>query len=338
MKVENAVKPAMATKPESDAMAIDEPVKVEQPPQPLQPPSSLPAAPSISSAETPSGAEQMENTSISIKTSQTPAQPTERAIASPTPPTPTPVDHVPPPIVPTPAEAEATTIPEATPATPADPAESLSLPPSLDHLSHPPTKILYISNLRRPFTHDALHEFLGPSSLPIEAHPPHANTTAPGLWLSGVKDHAYAGFLSAQAALDVAIRINEKVWPEGMGAALAVQFVDPSVVSDLIAREEDAWKSRQKLVLVVEKAGDGWKFNLDTIGSAPGRLGSLASQPPPRVPIADTGPIRVPPRGPAADRYAPYERNGREDRRGLGPIRRTRTRPYLSWREGPGRR
>jgi hypothetical protein len=225
----------------------------------------------------------------------------------------------------------------------ADP--SIPLPAPLAHLPHPPTRVLYISNLRRPLLLADLHAYLSCSALPdVRAQLPFANASYPGLWLSGVKDHAYAGYESAEDAIATAIRVHGTTWPEGTGAPLEVQFVDPAQVPDLIRREAAAWTDgRQRLALTLN---DGL-FGLESAGAGGPQPGRLAFG------LARGGPAgQVPVRGPAADREklrsngptTPYARlpgrdrpgNGVHAPSGRGALRYTRTRPTLAYREGPG--
>ncbi|WOO83225.1 Titin [Vanrija pseudolonga] len=289
-----------------------------------------------------------------------------------------------------------------------------SLPPSLAHLVHPPTTVLYISNLRRPLQLSALHAHLGPSGSALpESRAPFGSPLTPGLWLSGVKDHAYASYASVGAALSAAERIHGAVWPKDTGMALDVQFVDAAAVASLLQREEAAWNTgRNKLSLVVSRVGDAFEFDLVAAGAggpirggraaglanplaaataaaarpaaglasrlsaapagfsvlgAAGRTAatagapatpagpSMTAPPPARAGAPSSlgarlgaAPYARPPAGngpaPVLPPVAPWDRRGdndrppptrREERAALGPVRRTRVRPVLAWREGP---
>ncbi|CAK9785386.1 hypothetical protein CC85DRAFT_284545 [Cutaneotrichosporon oleaginosum] len=205
---------------------------------------------------------------------------------------------------------------------------TLPLPEALSHLasSHPPTSVLYISNLRRPLLLSALHEYLSPTALPAPPRLPFTHAEYPGLWLSGVKDHAYAGFASASEALAIAARVHGAVWPDG-GAALAVQFVDPAVVGSLMAAEEEAWEKRQRLVLVSRKEGDAWRFDV-----VPPR--HAKQERPPASVSAAAQPDAQGLKQSLAERLSGPSQAKIEDK--LGPIRRTRAQPTLEYREGPG--
>ncbi|GMK59504.1 hypothetical protein CspeluHIS016_0801100 [Cutaneotrichosporon spelunceum] len=220
---------------------------------------------------------------------------------------------------------------------------SLPLPASLSHLatSHPPSSVLYVSNLRRPLLLSALHDYLSPTTLPNNPSLPFAHVDYPGLWLSGVKDHAYAGYDTATTALQVAERVHGQVWPE-RGAALGVQFVDPAQVNGLMEKEEAAWGSRQRLVLVSEQEDGEWRFDVAPPATETRRSGGLAnpnpaSSAPPASATADHD------RKTLADRLAnplansqnpPPKEEGDKDK--LGRIRRTHAQPSLEFREGPG--
>lgn len=150
------------------------------------------------------------------------------------------------------------------------------LPSSLSHLLHPPTSTLYITNLRRPMLLSTLHDYVSPSSsslLPPPRHP-FASEDAPGLWLSGVKDHAYAAYPTIDAALEVAGRIEGVMWPEDTGAKLHVEFVPDEKVAELVEKEEAAWSNgRQKLSLQVQREGDEWSFTFKGEGAIGPRAG-----------------------------------------------------------------
>ena len=274
------------------------------------------------------------------------------------------------------------------------------LPPTLSHLSHNPTSTLYITNLRRPFLHAALHDLISPSDSPSDRlptpKPPFAASDHPNLWLSGVKDHAYAAFASESAAIDAAERLEGRKWPEETGQELHVEFVPDEMVRNIVEREEFAWANgRQKVTLRISRPTENeeWSFDLVgnvTTGNRSGSIGSrpgfsapnLTGRPPPMMPIAGPSRLVPPPRsnlngdaltrppvgaptGPAAGvgikgraGYAvpPHlaKTGNGEVSRGPGgggvgvrtgpgagrlgnPMRRTRVRPGLFWKEGPGR-
>ena len=158
------------------------------------------------------------------------------------------------------------------------------LPESLSHLLHPPTNVLYITNLKRPFTVGVLHDYLDlPSDASDESSSvlppskgPFASDQYPGLWVSGVKTHAYAVFPSTPLALAAAKGVEGDKWAEGNNAVLHVEFIPADRVRDLVEREEAAWANgRQKLSLRIEKTSSGYDFthnggtSLWTNGRAP---------------------------------------------------------------------
>lgn len=185
---------------------------------------------------------------------------------------------------------------------------STPLPPALSHLRHPPTSTIFITNLRRPLLLSSLHEHVAPSAHPDNIFPPprhpFASEDAPGLWLSGVKDHAYASYASIEEALDVAKRIENETWPEDTGAPLHVEFIPDDRVKALIEQEEAAWANgRQKLSLHIEQRGEGeWDFRLSgsgTIGAGPGTNGRPPPLPFGARPVDAGRPAFAPrPRGP----------------------------------------
>ncbi|WVR09413.1 hypothetical protein IAU60_006480 [Kwoniella sp. DSM 27419] len=170
----------------------------------------------------------------------------------------------------------------------------LPLPASLSHIQTPPSSVLYITNLRRPLMHGALHDYLNPASSSEAQLPPtkapFATDDHPGLWLSGVKDHAYATYVSAEDALQAAERVDGRKWPEDTGAELSVFFVPENLLLDLVEREEQAWKNgRQKLTLKADPSGrDDGEFTFELIGS-----GGLGNNPPLRGGVA-RDPIPIP--------------------------------------------
>jgi len=258
------------------------------------------------------------------------------------------------------------------------------LPHSLSYLLHPPTSTLYITNLRRPLVHSALHDYLFPTSSPASDRlpppkPPFATRDHPNLWLSGVKDHAYAAYPSIEAALAEAERIEGQTWPEETGEKLHLEFVPDELVRGLVEREEFAWANgRQKLTLrMIEKDGEV-DFGLQGSGaigrrpavSRPNPPGVGLARPPPLTGLArpqptltGTNAIRPPPgaptgpaagvgigiRGRAVPPHLARPGNGglparpvvgrglrTAEGRLLNPMRRTRVRPGLFWKEGPG--
>lgn len=187
--------------------------------------------------------------------------------------------------------------------------EAVPLPDSLSHLLHPPTSTLYLANLRRPLLHPALHSYIYEEASPIsdprlpEPRNPFASTEYPGLWLSGIKSHAYATFSSIQEAVNTAQRIEGQIWPEDTGGKLHVEFVDDDIVRDLVDKEEAAWANgRQKLNLKISKGQDGEvKFEFEgagSIGPGPSR-GDRSRNGNGPLPLAGPGPSSVGIRGQA---------------------------------------
>ncbi|KAL7422383.1 hypothetical protein Q5752_003029 [Cryptotrichosporon argae] len=252
---------------------------------------------------------------------------------------------------------------------PSSPSSSLPLPPGLAHLLHPPTSVLYVSNLKRPYTLPALHEHISALALLADRTfaAPFSAPSTPGLWVDGVKSHAYALFDSVGAATAAATALDGAVWPEGTGAPLAVQFVEPRELARLVDEEEQAWRAdRQRRRLCVEKDGEGFRFRTEPEGK-PTAPAHPPRAPPAAVPLLGRGaPLGQARQGGrellGSDRQArgaalgqatgpagpgigirgrappPHMQRDQGWAGGLGPIRRTRTRPELTWREGPGRR
>ena len=153
------------------------------------------------------------------------------------------------------------------------------LPPSLSHLRHPPTSTLYITNLRRPLIHSALHEYLFPTTSPLSdrlpsARPPFASSDHPNLWLSGVKDHAYATYPTVEAALAEAERVESKQWPQETGDKLHVEFIPDELVRGLVDKEQSAWgNGRQKLTLQINQPSDDGTGQVEFELSGRGSIG-----------------------------------------------------------------
>ena len=209
-----------------------------------------------------------------------------------------------------------------------------SLPSELKHLIHPPTTCLYISNLRRPLLLPALHEYVTPSEQQSPLLPPpkapFSNPEYPNTWLSGIKSHAYAVYDTVESAVEAAIRIDGKIFPEDTGGELKVDFVDEDEITRLVQREEAAWlNGRQKLELKItetdEGDGTGYKFDFSggsSNGSSNGRPMNGRNAPPPP---GRRAPVAVPLTGinatPVGNRYpeGPGGRQGEGSRLPSGP-------------------
>lgn len=174
------------------------------------------------------------------------------------------------------------------------------LPEALAHLVHPPTSVLHLSNLRRPLLLPTLHRYVFVDSSPRQDYAdllpsvkaPFASTDYPGLWLSGIKSHAYAVFESVEQATAAAERIEGVQWPEDTGAEVRVEFVDEDVVKGLVEREEFAWTNgRQKMTLKVDKKGsDPVEYDFHFEGVSGGQV----ARPAPGVRGAPSGPAAGP--------------------------------------------
>ncbi|RSH81650.1 uncharacterized protein EHS24_007830 [Apiotrichum porosum] len=346
---------ASVTAPSPTVIPPETPVQPEPPaePEPVveQPPAQQPVSPLPTAPLTPPRAPSPLPTAVvGIEVDNGPNEPfsvprvSEPAPRSPSPPR-LPVDRPPTPPVKTSAQPAGTVTATAVaspplprsvsprrsgspPKTQAPALSSLKLPASFPP-GHPPTSLLYITNLRRPLLHSALHALLECTTLPTPSTPaaPFGHADFPGLWLSGIKDHAYAGFDSPELALAAAKRVHGQVWPEGSGAgaALQVQFIDPRVAPGLLEKEERAWaanRGRLQLDVHESKSGDGngggggWQFDLIPVGGLPARppppTGGLAARlTDPRDPRASSLVDRT--REPGRERLlppraAPYDR------------------------------
>jgi hypothetical protein len=92
--------------------------------------------------------------------------------------------------------SEATTAPESAPEPTSDPAPTTApvpardpfedIPNPLPHAQHPPTKAIYIDNLRRPLDMPGLKDLLEENGELDDSE------VSGGIWVSGVKSHVYA--------------------------------------------------------------------------------------------------------------------------------------------------
>jgi hypothetical protein len=154
---------------------------------------------------------------------------------------------------------------------------TIQLPESLSHLLHPPTTTLFITNLRRPFLPINLHDLLKPSAGNLLPPPkaPFSREDHPGLWLSGIKDHAYVTYPSIEEAVEVAVEVEGLKWPESTGQELHVEFIPDDEVRRLVETEESAWAQGKKgIKLKVERRGDGQlSFELQDAKGGPVNVG-----------------------------------------------------------------
>lgn len=202
---------------------------------------------------------------------------------------------------------------------------------------------MYITNLRRPLLQPQLIEYLSSVvTLSGDAVP----SLPDGVWVDGVKSHCYALYATTEDAIKAAKEIHGKKWPEDMGQDLHVEFVETEQVERLVTSEKVAWvNGRSKLSLRIEENDDGFKFELVPAGTPLNAVGRNGA--PPRIPpIASghggprTGPVATgvnairPGAGAGPSRAPPPHLSGPP----LTPLKRTRTRPSLTYCEGPGAR
>lgn len=130
-----------------------------------------------------------------------------------------------------------------------------------------PSRVLYITNLRRPLLLPTLHSFLFPSSTPHaptassplpESSRPFSDPDCPGVWLGPIKDHAFAAYASSEDAQEAKGRMEGVKWPEDTGAELRVVYMPDDAVEGVIAKEQAAWKAgRQRLSVQVNDVEKG---------------------------------------------------------------------------------
>jgi hypothetical protein len=88
--------------------------------------------------------------------------------------------------------SEATSAPESAPEPASEPAPVPvrdpfeDIPNPLPHTQHPPTKAIYIDNLRRPLDMPGLKDLLEENGELDDSE------VSGGVWVSGVKSHVYA--------------------------------------------------------------------------------------------------------------------------------------------------
>ncbi|WWC71370.1 uncharacterized protein I206_105325 [Kwoniella pini CBS 10737] len=134
------------------------------------------------------------------------------------------------------------------------------LPERLSHIKEIPSSVLYINNLKRPLLHSTLYEYLKPCSkpkidIPKNSKMPFVSSEYKGIWLSGVKSHAYVTYSSIEESIKIAEKIENKKWPEDTGDRLKIHFIPENQLHELIEKEEKAWENgRQKLDLKVYKS------------------------------------------------------------------------------------
>ncbi|WWC90569.1 uncharacterized protein L201_005505 [Kwoniella dendrophila CBS 6074] len=193
---------------------------------------------------------------------------------------------------------------------------NIQLPESLSHIKETPSSVLYIANLKRPLLHSTLHSYLIPfksnlAELP-KAKMPFSQDEYEGLWLSGVKSHAYATYPSVEDAIQIAEKIENRKWPEDTGDRLKIHFIPEDKLKELIEKEESAWSNgRQKLTLKViepQENNDGegeWKYELIGSGGL-GRLPNASTSSNKRNERDIPGNLRgIPPSGPSARNVGP---------------------------------
>ncbi|KAN0063359.1 hypothetical protein ACQY0O_004525 [Thecaphora frezii] len=209
---------------------------------------------------------------------------------------------------------------------------------------HPPTRSLYIGHLVRPLVvaqvRSRLEEFGelcdAPSAAPsAEAQEKALEVRYDGLWLDGIKTHAFVTFETLGAAKKAHEALDALPFPEETSRPVVVRFVPTGLVRWFIAQEEQAWNDgKRRLVLYVSAApapaaegsvcdqggGDG----VDVTGVAGF---SFTLQPPREEQDKKRKPVGPPPPVPRAERSFAAGAVGFGGGRGRGGV----------GREGPGR-
>ncbi|CED82574.1 RNA recognition motif domain [Phaffia rhodozyma] len=144
---------------------------------------------------------------------------------------------------------------------------------------HPPTRSLYITNLRRPLPDEALRSLLDPFG-PIDHHAGYSggdDESDGGWWLSPVKSHAFVSYMDAASAKRAyeGLQSLEGFPPEAIDPpALKVEYLSTGVIPSLVDQEEASWRGgRKKLNLIIRKESsvnqqgtDHWVFEYKSAG------------------------------------------------------------------------
>ena len=157
-----------------------------------------------------------------------------------------------------------------------------SYPSTFVHGSHPPTRALYITNLRRPLADGTLADHLSSfGDLDLEAS---VGKESCGWWLSPVKSHAFVVYTTLESAVTAYTALQGcTTFPEEPAAgktvpALTVTFLPPGPIPGLIKQEVKAWteEGRRKLELLVEEVDGEWELKYKGVGDVNlGRGGAL---------------------------------------------------------------
>ncbi|PWN46974.1 hypothetical protein IE53DRAFT_279410 [Violaceomyces palustris] len=142
---------------------------------------------------------------------------------------------------------------------------------------HPPTRSLYITNLVRPLTLTQVKKVLSEFGELDSVLPPNlqgqaaAEARTPlvyeGVWLDGIKSHAYCTFKSIDSAVEARAKLSGSKFPDETGRRVKLDHVPTGMVRSLIEREEEAWNDgRRRLELLVVKRDQTGSEDQDGVG------------------------------------------------------------------------
>lgn len=150
--------------------------------------------------------------------------------------------------------------------------------------SHPPTRALYVTNLRRPLADGTLDDHL--SSFGTLDTSASVGKEACGWWLSPVKSHAFVVYTTLEAAVGAYTALQGcTTFPEEPAQgkevpALKVTFLPPGPIPGLIKQEVKAWteEGRKKLELLVEQVDGEWELKYKGAGDVNLGRGGIGGQ------------------------------------------------------------
>lgn len=123
----------------------------------------------------------------------------------------------------------------------------------------PPSESLYIGSLVRPFTIPQLREMLSE----------HGEFVSSSFWIDSIKTHCYLTYSTLASAVAAHHALSSKPWPSANTQSLTVIFVPTSQLPLLVAEEEQAKQSRNRVRLELhcsQSESEGrigeWEFNL----------------------------------------------------------------------------
>ena len=166
------------------------------------------------------------------------------------------------PVDPTPITSDSASKTEVdTPATKVAAAESApsASTSKLPSVAPPPSESLYIGSLVRPFTIPQLREMLNE----------YGEFVSSSFWIDAIKTHCYLTYSTLASAVAAYDALSKNPWPSANTQSLTVFFVPTSQLPLLVAEEEQAKQSRNRVRLELHcsrsesegRIGE-WDFNL----------------------------------------------------------------------------